>query len=174
MSYQFDTLLTSLLPRLTRFAMTLTRNRSDADDLVQSTALLAVRYQAGFVVGTNFQAWIFRIMKNKFLDTCRSNKRRPDSLEDAPPNTLARGNQIYEQVLTKEITKTIGKLAPLLRDAMVMVCSHGLSYEEVARAQSCSEGTIKSRLWRAREKMRALLGLGGDANTPYLTEEFAV
>jgi len=173
MSQQFEALLVSFMPRLTRSAMTLTRNRHDADDLVQSTALLALRYQSGFVMGTSFQAWIYRIMRNKFFDTCRSKKRGPTALEDAPPHTLARDNHIYERVLATEITTVAEKLSPILREAMMMVCGSGLSYEDVAKAQSCSVGTIRSRLWHAREKMRALLGVAGEDSTPHLTREFA-
>jgi RNA polymerase sigma-70 factor (ECF subfamily) len=162
MSKEFQELLLKQLPRLRGYAMTLTRNASDANDLVQSAAERILKYEAHFEVGTNFAAWSFKILKNNYISNCRSNKRRLVSLDhvsgdELQPVALVRAARQEEQVLTQEVVRALDKLPPNLREIITLVCGAQLSYEEVAVVLSCSVGTVKSRMWRARDQMKALL-----------------
>jgi len=164
-SEQFQQLLLAQMPRLRAYAMTLTRNRPDADDLIQTTAVLALRSESLFMVGSNFSAWAYRIMRNSFLSNCRKNKRRPTSIDDVPETSLASPETLHEHVLSREVVRAMDKLSPNLREILTLICGAELSYEEAASVLSCSVGTVKSRLWRARDRMKdILLGMNGGEN----------
>ena len=165
MSQQFQTQLMDQLPRLQAYAMSLTRNRHDAEDLVQTTAFLALRAEDQFIVGTNFSAWTYRILKNNFLSKCRSNKRNQVSIDDVPEHALARPEGVHDQILTREVIRAMDKLKPTLREVLTLICGSEMTYEEVATALDCSVGTVKSRMWRARAQMKKLL-LGDDEDQP--------
>ena len=145
------------LPRLTAYAMTLTRNRSDAEDLVQTTAFLALRSESQFIVGTIFTGWIYRILKNRFISERRGSARRPISLDGVHESVLSRPSPTEDVVLAGEVIKTMEQLNPKLKKTLLLICGDNLSYQEAATALSCSVGTVKSRLWRAREHMKSLL-----------------
>lgn len=162
MSKQFQELLLEQLPRLRGYAMTLTRNTSDANDLVQSAAERILKYESHFEAGTNFSAWSFRILKNHHISNCRANKRKLVSLDQVvgdaiQPVALVRPARQEEQILTQEVIRALDKLTPNLREIITLVCGAQLSYEEVAVVLACSVGTVKSRMWRARDQMKTLL-----------------
>ena len=157
MSPQFQTQLMNQIPRLQACAMSLTRNRPDAEDLVQTTALLALRGEKQFIAGTNFAAWIYRILKNSFLSKCRSNRRTTVSIDDVPEHALACSDSGYDHVLTSEVIRAMGKLNPALCQVLTMICVSEMTYEEAATTLACSVGTVKSRMWRARVQMKKLL-----------------
>lgn len=166
MSEEFNQQLVGNMRRMRVHALALTRNSADADDLVQITALLALRHQAQFMPGTNFAAWTGRILKNRFISNCRGAKRIPMCIDDVPESLLVSPQNIHVQVLAGEAVKAMGKLSPVLREALSLACEEH-SCEELAAALSCSVGTVKSRVWRARRKMRELLPLGEAAAAPF-------
>ena len=166
MTLQFQRLLMDQMPRLQSYAMSLTRNRPDAEDLVQTTALLALRAESQFIAGTNFSAWTYRILKNSFLSKCRGNKRTPVSIDDVPEQALACPDSVHDHVLTREVIRAMDKLNPALREVLTMICGSEMTYEEAATALACSVGTVKSRMWRARAQMKKLL-LGEDEDRPH-------
>ena len=155
---QFEKLLTTELPLLRGYAVMLTRNPSDADDLMQSVAVRILRARAGFEMGTNFGAWARKIMRNVFLDSCRRSRRLPLSLEDVTEDALASPEGATSHVLGQEAVRAMYRLKPTQRRSFAMVCGLGLSHKEVATALSCSVGTVKSRVWRARANLNAMLG----------------
>ena len=162
MSKQFQELLLTQLPRLRAYAMTLTRNPSDANDLMQSAAERMLKYESHFEIGSNFSAWSYRILKNNHISNCRRNKARHVSLDQlaespVPPAALVRPARQEDLVFTQEVLEALAKLTPNLREIITLICGAQLSYEEVAEVLSCSLGTVKSRLWRAREQMKTLL-----------------
>ncbi len=171
MSKQFQETLLKHLPQLRAYAMTLTRNHSDADDLAQSTASRILKYESQFEVGSNFAAWSYRILKNNHISNCRRNKHRIGSLDEFPeggvqPVALVSPPLQEQQMLTREVIRALDKLTPHSRETMALVCGAQLSYDEVAVIMSCSIGTVKSRLWRARAQMKTLLmGDGDEGNT---------
>jgi RNA polymerase sigma-70 factor, ECF subfamily len=157
MANEFHDMLTDHLPRLRAYAIMLTRDRSAAEDLLQETALRALRAQSQFMLGTNFTAWMYRILRNEYISSLRRSKRRPILLEDIPEELLSRGGEQDDKVLTHEIIKAMDNLQPSQREVLILICAGGLSYEEAAESLDCSVGTIKSRLWRARRHMQALV-----------------
>ncbi len=157
MSEKFHQMLLAHLPKLRAYALMLTRNRPDADDLVQTATVLVLRAESQFIPGTNFSAWSYRILKNSYISTCRGHKRRPSSIDDVPEASLAYPARQYEQVLASEVVTAMGKLSVNLREVLTLICGGDMSYEDAAVAMSCSVGTVKSRLWRARDQMKIML-----------------
>ena len=162
MSKQFQALLLERLPRLRAFAMLLTRHAADADDLVQTAAERILKYESHFEAGTNFSAWSYRILRNCHISNFRKDKRRPVSLTEyfdaaVPPASLMSAARQENHIFTREVVEALDKLCPEQREVMTLVCAADLSYIEVGAILGCSIGTVKSRLWRARKHMKALL-----------------
>ncbi len=157
MSNEFHAMLTDHLPRLRAYAIMLTRDRSAAEDLLQETALRALRAQSQFAMGTNFTAWMYRILRNEYISTLRRSKRRPIHLDDIPEELMSRSGEQDDKVLTREIIQAMDDLQSAQREVLILICASGLSCEEAAESVGCSVGTIKSRLWRARRHMQALV-----------------
>lgn len=161
MANEFHDMLLEHLPRLQAYAIMLTRDRALAEDLLQETSLRALRAQTQFTMGTNFTAWIYKILRNEYISSLRRKKRQPVPIEDMPAEFLARRGEQENDVLSREIIQAMDKLQHGQREVLILICASGLSYEEAAEALNCSVGTIKSRLWRARARMAALI-LGED------------
>lgn len=159
----FHQTLLAELPRLRGSALMLTRSEAAADDLLQETAFRALRSQVQFTPGTNFRAWLYRIMRNEFISTIRKSVRAPLPMDDFAEETFSKKSDQEDKVLTQEVIQAMDKLHPLHRELLVLVCGNGLSYEEAAEVQGCSVGTVKSRLWRARHQMQKLV-MGSEAD----------
>ena len=157
MANQFHEMLLEHLPRLQAYAIMLTRDRALAEDLLQETALRALRAQSQFTLGTNFTAWIYKILRNEYISSLRRKKRQPVQIEDMPAEFLSRRGEQENDVLSREIIHAMDKLQHGQREVLILICASGLSYEEAADALGCSVGTIKSRLWRARARMASLI-----------------
>lgn len=161
----FEELAMPLFDALFDYARWLTRDPAEAEDLVQETYLKGLRGFGSFAAGTNFRAWMYRILRNTFL-TSRSGLRvqRELSVDDDPE----RFEEIAERANPEEAL--IGKLdAGALRGAIdalplpfrevLLLCDvEELSYREIADALSIPVGTVTSRLMRARRKVRKALG----------------
>ncbi len=155
----FHDQLVEILPRLRVQALALTRNRADADDLVQAAVTNALAAQESFTPGTNFGAWMFRILRNRFLSDMRRRRETVD-VEDAPADAMARTGRQEDGLVLNELRRLMGRLPSDQRTALVMVTVQGMSYEEVAAAMNCAIGTAKCRVFRARRQLQAWL-LGG-------------
>lgn len=146
------------VPSLHHFAMSLTKNTAMADDLVQDTLLRAWRSRARFEPGTNLGAWLFTIMRNAFYTAHRRHSREvPDSDGDHAAKLVTAPAQ-GGHVDLKDAEAALAKLPAPLRQALTLVAIESLSYEEAATVMNCRIGTVKSRVWRARESLAALLG----------------
>jgi RNA polymerase sigma factor (sigma-70 family) len=163
---EFNRQLVEQLPRLRKYALMLTRNPADADDLVQTTTVNALRARAQFSPGTNFGAWTRTILRNRFMSDCRSNRRKPINLDEVPEMALANPDHMDDSVLLAEAIRAMEQLTPRLREMLGLICGRGLSYGDAARILSCSVGTVKSRLWRARQHMKALMSEIDCASAP--------
>jgi RNA polymerase sigma factor (sigma-70 family) len=165
----FGELAMPLLDSLYNFACWLVHNSSDAEDLVQETYLKALRSFTSFQPGTNFRAWMFRILKNTFLSSCSTLERRMtdamDSEEDGPELAFDR--------------ETPDDLPAHYREALLLRAVNEMSYQEIAEILSIPIGTVMSRLARARKAVRESLlsaspamrlGLSPTAIPPALTE----
>ncbi|MBR0648135.1 sigma-70 family RNA polymerase sigma factor [Roseomonas terrae] len=152
----FHEALVALLPKLRVQALSLTRNRADADDLVQAAVTNALAAQSSFTPGTNFGAWMYRILRNRFISD-RRRQRETIDMDDAPADAFARPAGQEDSLALRELRTEIAKLPADQRTALVMVTVQGMSYEEVAAAMGCAVGTAKCRVFRARCTLEARL-----------------
>jgi RNA polymerase sigma-70 factor, ECF subfamily len=156
MPSDFHADLVTILPKLRIQALALTRNRAAADDLVQDAVTNALAAQHSFTPGTNFGAWMHRILRNRFISTLRKVRETTD-IEDLPMSALAVSGAHDDRMVLKELSRALGHLPAIQREALFMVVLQGLSYEEVAQATGCAVGTAKSRVFRARRYLAARL-----------------
>ncbi len=152
----FDLGMIALLPRLRVQALALTRNPSAASDLVQDAVTNALAARGSFAPGTNFPAWMHRILRNRFISDTR--KRRPlVDMDDVPQAALAVSAAHEDSLVLKELHLALGRLPPVQRETLFMVVLHGMSYEQAAEATGCAVGTAKSRVFRARQQLQTWL-----------------
>ena len=155
-SAEFHGQLVTLLPKLRVQALALTRNRAAAEDLVQDAVANALAAQDSFTPGTNFAAWMHRILHNRFISTVRKQRETTD-IEDLPTAAFTVGAAHENRMVLKELSRALGRLPSDQREALFMVVLQGLSYEEVAQATGCAVGTAKSRVFRARRQLQTWL-----------------
>jgi RNA polymerase sigma-70 factor, ECF subfamily len=157
----FRTGLLEVVPALHRFAVSLTRDPAAADDLVQDTLLRGWRGRRGFTPGTNLEAWLFTILRNVFYSQHRKHGRE---VADTDGNHAERLTSVPEQgghLDLQDVRAALDRLAPVMREALVLVAIENMSYEEAAAVMNCRIGTVKSRVWRAREQLARMLGYSG-------------
>ncbi|MCJ2117272.1 sigma-70 family RNA polymerase sigma factor [Methylobacterium sp. J-001] len=153
--------LLALTPALHRFARSLTRNTTTADDLVQETLLRALRGQSNFIRGTNLEAWSFTIMRNQFYSECRKRTREVEDEEGAHAARMVSLPEQSGHLDVRDMKAALARMAPNSRQALVLIVIENLTYEEAATEMNCQIGTIKSRVWRAREQLAQMLGYTG-------------
>jgi RNA polymerase sigma factor (sigma-70 family) len=160
----FEELALPLFDALYNFACWLVHDSHDAEDLVQETYLKALRSFASFQSGTNFRAWMFRILRNNFLSSCSKLERRMtvamDSEEDGPE--LAVDTETPETILmnrfnSKLVQRIIEDLPVHYREALLLCEVEEMSYQEIAEILTIPMGTVMSRLARARKAVRESL-----------------
>jgi RNA polymerase sigma-70 factor, ECF subfamily len=151
----------ALLPRMRRFARTITRNREDADDLVQLAVERALMRLDQWEPGTRLDSWIFMIMKNAWIDEVRSRVRRDAVFlpEEAGENVgQAAGDWPADrQHVRMDVQRAMEQLGEDQRMAVGLVLVEGLPYKEAAEVLGIPIGTLTSRLARARESLQAIL-----------------
>jgi len=152
----FHDQLVALLPRLRVQAVSMTRNRADADDLVQAAVSNALAAQNSFTPGTNFGAWMFRILRNRFLSDIRRRRDTCD-MDNAPAEALARPAAQEDSLALRELRMRLADLPEDHRTALLLVTVQGMSYEEAAEVMGCAVGTAKCRVFRARRQLEAWL-----------------
>ncbi len=152
------------LPAVRAFARSLTRNRTEADDLVQETLLKALSNMDKFDPGTNLRAWLFTILRNTYYTEIRKRRRENDGMAAlAQQDTNIGPSQEWSSTLTS-LKEALALLPDDQREALVLVGAAGLSYEEAAEVCGCALGTIKSRVNRARAKLLVLMGAEATAD----------
>ncbi|RIK40272.1 MAG: RNA polymerase subunit sigma-24 [Chloroflexi bacterium] len=151
----------------------MTRSSSDAEDLVQETYLRAFRSLHQFAEGTNLRAWLFRIMTNTYINDYRKRQRRPtntslDDIEDfylydhlvdsvVQPQSDNPEEEVLERLTTANITDAIDELPEEFRQVVTLADVEGFSYREIADVLQIPVGTVMSRLFRARRRLRKVL-----------------
>jgi RNA polymerase sigma-70 factor (ECF subfamily) len=156
MTPSFHDLLIQTLPRLRAQAMALTRNRAAADDLVHDAVTNALAAKDSFQPGTNFGAWMQRILRNRFISDVRRRRETVD-VDEAPLGALATQAAQGDRLVLKELGRGLDRLSADQRQALLLVVVHGHSYEEVAEIMGCAVGTAKSHVFRARNQLHAFL-----------------
>jgi RNA polymerase sigma-70 factor (ECF subfamily) len=154
---------------LYNFALRTTGNEDDARDLLQETYLKAYRFWDKYEKGTNIRAWLFRIMKNSYINRYRKEAKEPDKVdyedvenfyntiraESTDPNDLQ--EKLYGNLLGDEVTKALQSLPDDFRTVIILCDIEGLTYEEIAEFVDCPIGTVRSRLHRGRKLLQAKL-----------------
>lgn len=157
------------LDALYNFAYHLTLNEEDANDLVQDTFLKAFRFINSYERGTNAKAWLFKILKNSFINEYRRKTRQPGEVDfeeyvafqDAEEGTgvgdLDMRDEIFKRLIGDEVTQALNELPVDFRTILILCDIEGFSYEEMAKIIDIPIGTVRSRLHRARNLMKEKL-----------------
>lgn len=155
----FENLALPLFDQLYNFANWLTQDRPEAEDLVQETYVKALRGFSGFQPGTNFRAWMFRILRNTFL-TSRTGLKVAVPLDEEICDTLAAPEATPEAALIDKanealVRDALTELSVPFREILLLCDVEEMSYDEIAQVLSIPAGTVMSRLHRARKALRA-------------------
>jgi RNA polymerase sigma-70 factor, ECF subfamily len=168
---RFERDVLPLLPSLYGAAMRMTRNRSDAEDLVQETYLRAYRGFGGFQEGTNLKAWLYRILTNSYINTYRKKQREPQtvdgpedvdewylydrlggrSVEDSAETT------VLDTIPDQAVKDAVESLPERFRLPVLLADVEGFSYKEIAEIMDTPIGTVMSRLHRGRKALEKAL-----------------
>ncbi|HUN40877.1 MAG TPA: sigma-70 family RNA polymerase sigma factor [Acetobacteraceae bacterium] len=150
----FQEQLISFLPKMRVWALALTRNRAAAEDLTQDVATKALVARDCFIPGTNFSAWVHRIMVNHFISSVR-NKREFTDMDNMPDLPVPAAHE--DRTALRELGWALNRLPTDQREALFMIVLQEKSYEDAAEVTGCAIGTLKSRVHRARLQLRAYL-----------------
>ena len=169
---QEDVFTNETLPHrnaLYNYALKISGNSDDAQDLVQETYYKAYRHFDKFQSGTNSKAWMFMILKNSFINDYRKSKREPYKLDyeqiqnfyENVKSDRAQENNLdkdfYNDLLDDELTQAIDQLPAKMREVFLLCDLDGNSYEKTAELVGCPVGTVRSRLHRARHMLQESL-----------------
>jgi RNA polymerase sigma-70 factor (ECF subfamily) len=168
---EFEALVMPHLEALYGTAVRMTRNPQEADDLLQDTCLKAFRFIDRFQRGTNFKAWIFKILTNVFINRYRKLQRdrqvwseveadghHAHILAQGPTRDAQRPEEtILDHLMSEDIREALEKLPADFRMAIILSDVEEFSYKEIAEIMDCPVGTVMSRLYRARRLMQRML-----------------
>jgi len=168
---QFEHLVKNSESTLFRSAYRLTGNLDDARDLLQDALIEAYKAFPNFKPNGHFDRWVIRIMTNTYIDGCRRRAVRPQTIGltdlskfgdenseiDLPDNGVLPEDAVLASEFRSLLEQSLQKLPPEYRTAMVLCDMEGFTYAEAAVAMNCPEGTVRSRLHRARLAMRQYL-----------------
>ena len=159
---QYEKEFMHLLSPLYNFAYRLTLDEDDANDLVQDTYLKAYRFFDSYEQGTNAKAWLFRILKNSFINEYRKKSKEPNKVDYQEVETYYNSDDVNEPITSDlridsvrdligdEVASALNSLDVDFRTIIVLCDIEGFSYEEMAKILDIPIGTVRSRLHRAR------------------------
>lgn len=157
----FESELTALLPRLRRFAHALTRNSADADDLTQMTIERALRSKDQWQPGTRLDSWLYKIMRNLWVDTVRARSRK-DKVEAPQEEAGTLGHDpraaVDATVDLHRLMAAMERLPQEQREVVALILIEGFGYREAAELLDLPVGTVSSRLVRGRTALLAMFG----------------
>lgn len=147
-----------LLPRLRRFAIGLAGSRADGDDLCQMTIERALARRDQWQEGTRLDSWMYRVMRNIFIDEARANSRRRETFVDPDAGLTVGGVGGQEAAVELSLVdRAMARLPEEQREAVLLVMVEGWSYREAADIVGCPVGTLNSRLVRGRDALMSML-----------------
>jgi RNA polymerase sigma-70 factor (ECF subfamily) len=154
---------------LYNYALRMTGNSEDANDLVQETYLKAFRFWDKYEKGTNIRAWLFRIMKNSYINRYRKESKEPDTVDyddianfyntirDQYTDQNDLQEKIFGGLLEDDVAHALESLPEDFRTVVILSDIEGLSYEEISEFVDCPIGTVRSRLHRGRKMLQVKL-----------------
>jgi RNA polymerase sigma-70 factor (ECF subfamily) len=168
---EFENLAIPQLNRLYAAAFYFTKDKTEAEDLVQETYLRAFSFFDHFTPGTNCRAWLISIMRNLFINRYRQKQREPEQIDweiiDQTYETMIAGGEksdrhdpetmVVSKLTGDEISKALQELPEEFRTAIVLVDVEDLTYEETAKIMGCPVGTVRSRVSRGRRLLQVAL-----------------
>ena len=163
----FEDLALPLFDQLYNFAHWLTQDTAEAEDLVQETYVKALRGFSSFQTGTNFRAWMYRILRNLFLNSRTGLKTTvvfdEEDPASAPAETSTPESLLIAQAARETVQQALADLPVHSREILLLCEVEEMSYQEIAETLAIPTGTVMSRLFRARQALRLLLQqrLGG-------------
>jgi RNA polymerase sigma-70 factor, ECF subfamily len=162
MQDKFEPDLIAALPKLRRFALSLCRRGDVADDLVQTTVEKALAGRASWDPATRLDPWLFRILRNAWIDLSRRSLTRGTEIDvaDAPEAATVDGDRVTEaRLMLRETEAALATLPDEQREVILLVCFEEMSYAETAEVLGIPKGTVMSRLARGRIALAERLGI---------------
>ena len=158
----FEELAVPLFDQLYNFAHWLAQDRTEAEDLVQETYAKALRGFSSFQPGTNFRAWMYRILRNSFLSSRTGLKSTVVLDEDSEASLLPAGEETPESILIEQanralVQEALAELPVQFREILLLCEVEEMSYQEISETLAIPIGTVMSRLFRARKSLRSIL-----------------
>ena len=165
----FESEIVPHLNSLKNYALKMTHDFDESEDLLQNTLLKAFRFFGSFEKGSNIKAWLFTIMTNSFINNYRKKNKQPFKIEyDDVQNFYEKikseevkikhyQNDAFSNILDDDITNALSKLPDEFRTIIFLSDIEGYSYQEIANFVDCPVGTVRSRLHRARKILYSLL-----------------
>ncbi len=168
---EFERVALPQLSHLYTSAFYLTRDKTEAEDLVQETYLRAFRFFNKFQPWTNCRAWLLSILRNLFINRYRQKRKEPEKvdwekIEQVYESMVEQGekaerdnpeNQLISRLMDEEVERALRELSEEYRMAIVLVDIEELSYEEAAKVMECAIGTVRSRISRGRRMLQVAL-----------------
>jgi RNA polymerase sigma-70 factor (ECF subfamily) len=162
---EFTVRVSELIPRLRRYARALTGERTAADDLVQDTLERAWTKLHLWRTGSDLRAWLFTIMHNVHVNQVRSRAATATlPLDEDMPDTPARATQA-DMLEVRDIDSALRRLPVEQREVLLLIALEHMSYQETADTMGIPIGTVMSRLARARDRLRIMLGADSGASS---------
>ncbi len=168
---EFERVALPQLSHLYTSAFYLTKDKAEAEDLVQETYIRALRFFDKFKPGTNCRAWLLTILRNLFINRYRQKRKEPEKvdwekIEQVYESMVQQGekaerdnpeNQLISRLMDEEVERALRELSEEYRMAIVLVDIEELSYEEAAKVMECAIGTVRSRVSRGRRMLQVAL-----------------
>ena len=154
---EFEENLLAHMDSLYNFAYRLTRNRQEAEDLLQEASFRGFKAYHKFIEGTNFKAWMFTILRNIYINEYRKKSREPIKVNyEEVENfiTLPEFTGFEEELFSEVLQQSLNQLPEELRSTLMLFYVEGLPYKEIAEVMKCPIGTVMSRLFMARQCMK--------------------
>lgn len=165
LSASFESELLAILPRLRRFAAGLAGNSADGDDLCQMSIERALVYRQQWNEGTRLDSWMYRILRNIWIDEGRKASRRMQTFVAEEAGAAVGGDGAQEAAVElSHVDRAMQRLPVDQREAVLLVMVEGYAYKEAAEIIGCPVGTLNSRLVRGRDALMAMLGKSDECN----------
>lgn len=156
---RFEDEIVALLPRLRRFAAGLARDLANGDDLCQMTIERALKARDQWAPGTRLDSWMYRIMRNIWIDETRARARRQQTFaEEEAGLAVGMAGEQEARVELSLVDRALAQLPDEQREAILLVMVEGYGYREAAEIIGCPVGTLTSRLVRGRDALQVMLG----------------